>query len=320
MADIKAAGALRISSDDWSSPGTASLWSAVPATSDLPDNEFVSNYRDPMRPILLRGRCAAWTACRRWSPEYFRNLGAFLAVPVKTYSRIGDIEVSSWTLADYARFVIERAHDSDPSASDAGAIPYCHDIPLLGLVESLAEECRPFPVDFLSPWYRRHWWRYTQFFMGPAGTVTPLHFDTLLTHNLFFQIFGTKQFTIFPHQQARYCGRRGWRWFEIDPERPDYNRFPEYRQAAPVVVTVKAGDVFYMPPGTLHHVRSLEPSISFNIDFHTKRSVLRALASCFEGMPAKSVYYNAIAALALLCKIPEHLTFPLYRPYLSYVS
>jgi hypothetical protein len=83
---------------------------------------------------------------------------------------------------------------------------------------------------------------------------------------------------------------------------------------------VKAGDILYMPPGILHHVRSLEPSISFNIDFHTRSSVLRALAQCYNGMPAKSVYYNAVAALAVVGKIPERFTFPLYRPYLSYIS
>jgi hypothetical protein len=321
MARVKAATPPNASRDDRSVPTTESAsWSSVPALKQLPDREFVSNYRDAMRPVLFAGGCAAWAACNRWSPRYFLDAAGSLTVPVKTYNRAGEIEVSSRPLGEYARFVMERPQGRDDSASNAGAIPYCHDIPLLGLVESLAEDCRPFPAGFLSAWYRRHWWRYTQFFMGPAGTVTPLHFDTLLTHNLFFQIYGTKRFTILPRHQAEYCGRRGWRWFDVNPEQPDYVRFPEYRKTTPVVVTVKAGDIFYMPPGTLHHVRSLEASISFNIDFHTRRSVLRALAQSYKGMPARSVYYNAVAALAVVGKIPERATFPMYRPYLSYIS
>lgn len=293
--------------------------SSVPSVTQLSDRDFATNYRDAMRPVLVRGACAAWSACQRWSPQYFDQVAGSLAVPVKTLKN-GTIKVSSWRLAEYVRFIMEQPPAGGGVASDPGAIPYCHDIPLLGLVESLAADCRPFPANLLSPWYRRHWWRYSQFFMGPAGTVTPLHFDSLLSHNLFFQIYGAKQFTILPANQAAHCGRRGWRWFDVDPEQPDYVRFPQYRQTTPLVVTVGAGDMLYMPPGTLHHVRSLSSSISFNIDWHTNWSVLRALAQSYKGMPGKVIYYNAITASAIIAKIPEAITFSLYRPYLSYVS
>ncbi|SFQ36311.1 Cupin-like domain-containing protein [Bradyrhizobium sp. Ghvi] len=293
-------------------------WSSVPTVTQLSDAEFATNYRDALRPVLLKGGCAAWAACERWSPGYFDEVAGSFTVPVKIINR-GDIKVSSWRLAEYVRLIMQKVGDGDqvPAPEE---IPYCHDIPLLGLVESLASDCEPFPSNFLSPWYRRHWWRYSQFFMGPAGAVTPLHFDSLLTHNLFFQIYGTKQFTLLPLNQARYCGRRGWRWFDVDPERPDYVQFPQYRHATPVVVNVSAGDILYMPAGTLHHVRSLSASISFAIDFHTKRSVVRAFAHSNKRTPRDVIYYNAITALAVIAKMPEAAAFRLYRPYLSYVS
>ncbi|MCK1452850.1 cupin-like domain-containing protein [Bradyrhizobium sp. 35] len=294
-------------------------WSSIPTVTQLSDQDFVTNYVDAMSPVILRGGCSDWIACQRWSPQYFDQVAGSLSVTVKTL-KSGQIEVSSWRLADYARFIMAQPSSADGVSSDAAAMPYCHDIPLLGLVPSLAEDCQPFPVTFLSSWYRQHWWRYTQFFMGPIGTVTPLHFDTLLSHNLFFQIYGAKKFIIIPPKHAEFCGRRGWRWFDIDPEQPDYLRFPQYRQATPLVITVNAGDILYMPPGTLHHVRSLSASISFNIDWHTERSVLEALTQSSKEMPREVVHYNAITALALIAKIPEPITFPLYQPYLSYVS
>jgi len=293
--------------------------SSIASVARLSEAEFATNYRDAMRPVLLRGACAAWTACQRWSPEYLDRVAGSLTVPVKTLTSNG-IDVSSWRLAEYVRFIMERPPCGDEVSSSAEQIPYCHDIPLLGLVETLAADCQPFPTSYLSPCYRQHWWRYSQFFMGPAGVITPLHFDTLLTHNFFFQIYGTKTFTIMPPDQANLCGRRGWRWFDVDPEQPDYARFPQYRQATPAKIEVNAGDMLYMPPGTLHHVRSLTASISFNIDWHTEQSVLDALAQASNGMPKEVVYYNAIAALSAIAKVPEQITFPLYQPYLSYVS
>lgn len=319
MDRIKVMASPQAPRDRSSSPLQGPGWASVPKVTDLSERDFARNHRDAMRPVLLRGGCAGWRACQRWSPEYFDRVAGSLTVPVKTLTK-DDIKVSSWRLAEYVRFIMEESPGDAGRLSDAGAIPYCHDIPLLGLVESLAEDCQPFPTSFLSPSYRGHWWRYSQFFMGPAGTVTPLHFDSLLSHNLFFQIYGAKQFTILPPEQASYCGRRGWRWFDIDPEQPDYARFPRYELATPAVITVNSGDMLYMPPGTLHHVRSLSPSISFNIDWHTERSVLHALAQSFKGMPRKVIYYNAITALAVVTKMPEAITFPLYRPYLSYVS
>ncbi|WFU62660.1 cupin-like domain-containing protein [Bradyrhizobium brasilense] len=293
--------------------------SSIAILSQLTEPDFVTNYRDAMRPVLLRGGCAVWSACQRWAPQYFDRVAGSLTVPVKTLDS-GNIKVSSWRLAEYVRFIMEQPPRADEVSLNPGAIPYCHDIPLLGLVETLAADCQPFPAAFLSPWYRQHWWRYSQFFMGPAGTITPLHFDSLLSHNLFFQIYGTKTFTIIPPTQANLCGRRGWRWFEVDPDQPDYERFPQYRNATPVAITVTAGDMLYMPPGTLHHVRSLSSSISFNIDWHTEQSVLDALTQPPNEIPTEVKYYNAITALAILAKIPETITFPLYRPYLSYVS
>ncbi|MGM4884465.1 MULTISPECIES: cupin-like domain-containing protein [Rhizobium] len=91
------------------------------------------------------------------------------------------------------------------------------------------------------------------------------------------------KFTILPPSQAAYCGRRGWRWFDVDPEQPDYKRFPQYKRAAPAAVTVNAGDILYMPPAALHHVRSLSTSISFNIDFHTKTERIRCASEGGQG-------------------------------------
>lgn len=317
MAEAETAQSMR---NDSSSGFEDSGWSSIPTVTNLTDGEFTANYRDAMKPALLRGGCAAWVACQRWSPDYLQKVAGSLIVPIKTLES-SEIKVSSWKLAEYARFVTEaQFSEQGDSSLESPAAPYCHDIPLLGLVESLAEDCQPFPDMFFSPPYRQHWWRYSQFFMGLRGAVTPLHFDTLLSHNLFFQINGAKQFTILPPSQAAYCGRRGWRWFDVDPDQPDYKRFPEYKQATPVAITVNAGDILYMPPGALHHVRSLSTSISFNIDFHTKRSVLDALTKVDKDMPKEVVFYNAISALAVVSSVPEAITFPLYRPYLSYIS
>jgi len=156
--------------------------------------------------------------------------------------------------------------------------------------------------------------------MGPSGSVTKLHFDTLRTHNLFFQLKGRKVWTLLPAAAHAQCGRTRWRWFDIDPERPDLHRFPEYGNLEPVTVEVDAGDLLYIPPGTLHHVRSLDACMSFNIDFHTPRSVVDSFRYVHKGMPREVLYFNFISFLGLVLKLPESSLFRFYKPYLNYVS
>jgi hypothetical protein len=290
----------------------------IPRVTRISEKEFTDNYLHAGKPVLISGLCAEWEACHRWSPDYFRSLAPTLRVPIKSY-RGGSIDVAQWMLGDYADFLVE-AEQANTEVTSADALPYCHDIPIFAMVDSFIDDCQPFPAQFLPTWYRKDWWKYAQFFLGPVNSLTPLHFDTLLTHNLFFQIKGRKRFTLYSADQIDFCGRRGWRWFDVDPEKPDLNKFPEYKQARPAEVIVEPGDILYIPPGTLHHVRGLETSASFNIDFHTESSALRALAASVRGMPAKSIYYNFLMALGLVCGVPDSIIFKLYRPYLSYVS
>ncbi|WP_394843514.1 cupin-like domain-containing protein [Pendulispora brunnea] len=289
-------------------------FSAVPKITNPSAREFHSDYVAQGNPVLIA--CGErWKAHATWSPEYFARIAPNLSVPVKEYRAAG-IHQSKWTFAAYADFL--RSVEGETHSRHT-VLPYCHDIPIFTWLPELLPDVSPFPVEYLPAYYRSEWWRYVQFFMGPAHSLTPLHFDTLLTHNLFFQIYGSKRFTIYAPSDARYCRRRGWRWFDFDPEHPDYERIPESRRAIPHEVIVGPGDVLYLPPGTLHHVRGLGTSISFNIDFHTRASALKSLLGPLRGMPRESLYYNALITLGVAFGAPEPWVFRRYKPYLSYV-
>jgi hypothetical protein len=282
----------------------------------LSAEEFHRSYVARGLPVLISGMTSEWPALNSWSPEYFGSRAPDLPILIKEYGH-GAIKAAKWQMSDYVSFLLE--HGASVKA-DAEAVPYCHDIPIFAMIPGLFEDVTPFPLEYVTPWYRNQWWRYAQFFMGPANSVTPLHFDTLLTHNLFVQLVGRKRFTILAPADARHCGRRGWRWFDVNPEQPDLQRYPDYKYAQPVEVLVNPGDMLYLPPHTLHHVRSLDVSISFNIDFHTTISALKGVMAALQGMPAKSVYYNLLSTMGVVFRLPANVIFPLYKSYLNYVS
>lgn len=120
-----------------------------------------------------------------------------------------------------------------------------------------------------------------RFWIGPAGTVTPLHCD--YDDNIFAQIWGTKRvFLSPPHHDAFLYPREANAILfgsPFDPEAPDFDTFPLARHATMIECIVSAGELLYVPAGWYHQVRSLTFSLSAN-------RWARALPLALEGDPS----------------------------------
>lgn len=282
--------------------------------------EFAENYVRRGRPVLVKRALEGCAALSRWSLGYLREQAGRKLVPLKEWGPSG-IQTVRRCFDDYVdnlELYEFRLHTGGVTADQKPA--YLHDVPLTSILPEADADLERFPSDYFPNWYRAEWWKFAQLFLGPPHSITPLHFDCLLTHNLFFQIKGRKRFVLIAREHLKYCYPHDWRWSEVNVEEPDYDRYPLYRMAKPAQVIVEPGDGLYLPPGTLHHVRSLDCALSFNVDWHTKDSALKGALAFARGMPWKNVYYNAVIALGLWGGIsPKHL-LPYYRSYLNYVS
>jgi hypothetical protein len=117
-----------------------------------------------------------------------------------------------------------------------------------------------------------HWPAYFEkagpprFWLGPQGTVTPLHCD--YDDNLFAQIWGSKRIFLSPphHDEFLYATEANAVLFgsPFDPEAPDFERYPLARQASIIACVVGPGELLYVPAGWYHKVCSLTFSLSAN--------------------------------------------------------
>ena len=286
---------------------------------DTIDGEtFQQAYVNKRIPVIIKGVANKWPAVNRWNIQYFSLLKDDINLPIK----MGDVskgEKKLMRLTRYAELLINYEEDHKAN-SKIKKPPYLHDVPIFLLIPELKKDIHPFPVEYFPSWYHNQWWRFVQFFMGSTNSLTPLHFDTLYTHNLFFQISGEKKFYLVKEEDRGRCYMKNWRWSRVDLENPDYARFPLLREVQINQAIVGPGDILYMPAGTLHQVHGLSTSISFNIDWHTRKSVLYGLFSGLRGAPWKNVYYNFIVALGLYLGIPSNRLFSFYQSYLNHVS
>ena len=205
-------------------------------------------------PFVITGVVGRWPLCTLTADVLRARFGD---VPVR--ARVGDYigtafapdrAMQDMTLAAYLDLV---AHGDTKDGS--GALP-----PYVGNLEigALNAMCHwPGWFGRMGP---------PRFWLGPAGTVTPLHCD--YDDNIFAQALGSKRICLAPpHHDAFLYTREAnpvLYGSPFDPERPDYDRFPLARGAAIVDVVVQPGEMLYVPAGWYHQVRALTFSLSVN--------------------------------------------------------
>jgi hypothetical protein len=292
-------------------------WDSVPVVDGIDRRGFYGDFVTQRRPVVMRGISSDWKALD-WGLERFQQLPSAAKLGVKM-GKDADGRRIAMSIAEYTDG-LERYEERRRAGEPADSPGYLHDVPIFRFFPELAAEASPFPLHLFPKWYWQTWQEYAQFFMGPTASSTPLHFDTLLTHNLFFHLAGSKRFVLIPAEQRALCYPKSWRWMRYDPLQPDPESFPLAAGVTPVTVDLEPGDTLYMPSGTLHHVTNLSMTIAFNIDWHTADSARDGLVSVARGAPWKNGYYNLLSLLGVGLRVPPRYIFPLYKSYLTYVS
>ncbi|WGG53385.1 cupin-like domain-containing protein [Rugamonas sp. DEMB1] len=221
---------------------------AVPRLGSLDAKAFRARAAQGL-PFLTSGLVNRWPLTAL-TPQTLREHYSHL--PVR--ARVGDY--------------INTAFATDRAMQDMSMLEY------LELVASGAHELPPYLGNLELRELNRlcHWPTYfdkmgpPRFWLGPAGTVTPLHCD--YDDNIFAQIWGTKRIFLSPphHDEFLYPREANAILFgsPVDPEAPDFEKFPLARQALMIEVIVNPGDLLYVPAGWYHQVRALTFSLSSN--------------------------------------------------------
>jgi hypothetical protein len=200
-------------------------------------------------PFLITGLVGRWPLCAL-TPESLRERFSHLQVR----ARVGDY--------------INTAFAADRAMQDMSMLEYLdlvaagvHDLPpYLGNLELRELNSLCFWPSYFSKMGPPRFW------LGPAGTVTPLHCD--YDDNIFAQVWGTKRIFLAPphHDEFLYPSEANAILFgsPFDPEAPDFDKFPLARHATTIECIVNPGDMLYVPAGWFHQVRALTFSLSAN--------------------------------------------------------
>lgn len=228
---------------------------AVDALSGL---DFFERYYLRHRPVLIRGGLAGAPAVRTWTPDTLAERFGSERIEI-TARRDADpdyeINFRATTTSITLRELADRLR-TEPAGNDFYLVAR-NDFFRNPAFRPLRREIGA-PADIVdaeSPLSGA-----VKLWIGPAGTLTPLHFDQ---HSILFaQIHGRKRFRLVPPFDAPKLYLRRSFYSAVDPEAPDLARFPRFAEAWMAEVDVSPGDLLFLPAGWFHGVRSLDVSIS----------------------------------------------------------
>ena len=218
--------------------------------------ELLERYYAANRPVVLTGAMDDWPALARWGPDYFKaTCGEALVEIMSGRTRDPRYEINAYDhksevrFADYVEMVAAGGESNDYYlVANNGFFARPEMRPLYDDIRF------PEHLDAAQTDGRVHFW------FGPAGTVTPLHHD--LMNVLMAQVYGRKRVTLIsPDQTHRLYNEIGV-FSEVDPEAPDYERHPLYREVEALRVDLAPGEALFLPVGWWHHVRALEVSVT----------------------------------------------------------
>lgn len=225
--------------------GGAPLQGLGAGTVPLSAERFWREHWELNRPLVLRGYAKDWPA-RGWS---FAGLSeCFGDAPI-------EVEVDRdpkrhfegrWVTTSLAAFLADL--ESRPG-NDRYCIARNKNLEkaLAPLLDDVVVDPELFDANRLSGG--------SSLWIGPAGTTTPLHYDT--THILFTQLVGRKRFGLVSPDWAGLMLRLDGFYVLGD--------LAAVPPGALCEVTLEPGDALFLPAGWFHRVVALDASISFSL-------------------------------------------------------
>ena len=229
----------------------------VPRKSRLSSDEFLTEYYSQNRPVIITDVLSRWPAMSKWNREYFQSTAGSQLVEIQAgRNRDPRYEINSAQhkqvipFHEYVRLIYDAGQTNDyymtannSVVNEAALAALWQDVDLL--------------PEYLVPEHRHG---RSFFWMGPAGTVTPVHHD--LTNNFMAQVIGRKLVKLISPAHLPLVYNDFHCYSAVDLNNIDYARYPLFKHVRIEEVVLEPGDLLFLPVGWWHHVTSLDVTVT----------------------------------------------------------
>ncbi|XP_030762619.1 bifunctional peptidase and arginyl-hydroxylase JMJD5 [Sitophilus oryzae] len=225
----------------------------------MPSLEFFANqYFYQQLPVKLKGCIKHWSALKKWSNiQYFLNLAGARTVPIEIGSHYTD---KNWS----QKLMTIKEFIENYLLSENREVGYLAQHNLLDQIIELKDDIQIPEYCCCSLNYEKATDPDINIWLGPKETLSPLHQDP--KNNILAQVFGTKQVILYSVEDSKYLypyqGNMLSNSAQVDPLKPDFIKFPEFKNAKMYKCLLEPGDMLFLPINWWHHVKALDRSCS----------------------------------------------------------
>jgi hypothetical protein len=232
--------------------------------------QFVREYRDLKRPVVLEGLAADWPAVRTWSFEHLAERCGAAQVTIDSYRS------KAARRATFAEFVDELKAKTSPGATPIYLQEWYYQTDCPWLADDLPE------LDIAQYDFRRNLYGLAastnhQLWLGQQGAVTRLHQDSYMVDVMHAQIYGEKLWYVMG-PDAMLC--------DTEHGSPDLAGLCDSVDTRLARFVLTPGDVLYLPAMWYHRIELLSDSIGLgrkcldetNLQPHIRQRMAELLA------------------------------------------
>ena len=221
--------------------------------------EFIERYVRGCRPVVLTDLARDWPCMQRWSFDEFKRRYGSMTVQVQGgRDSDADFEVNKVKHRRDTNFAAFLDRVSTSGVTNDEYLTANNELLRRPEFMGLLDEVGPLP-DICDPAMLK---RSASLWIGPAGTRTPLHHDTLML--LHTQIVGRKRWRFVSPLSGPHLYNEVDVYSPVDFEALDLQRFPNAAKVKVLDVVVEPGETMFLPLAWWHQVTSLDKCISLS--------------------------------------------------------
>ncbi|GAA4645197.1 hypothetical protein GCM10023115_31570 [Pontixanthobacter gangjinensis] len=229
---------------------------AIPKVDRISKAEFLREYVQPQKPVVIKRLIDDWPAYKKWDLDYVNKMAGDRTVPL-----YDDRPISS-------KYKFNEAHAQMKMSQYIELLkkgPSNYRIFLYNLLK----EVPAFQEDFKFPDVGlRFLKQLPMLFFGGENSRVFMHYDIDYANILHFHFHGKKQCILFPPSESKHLYKVPHALIareDIDFNDPDFEKFPVLKKARGYITELEHGEALYMPEGYWHHMTYLTAGFSMSL-------------------------------------------------------